>query len=181
MGYTHYFPQIKAITPAQWNAICDDIEKLCEKAYSLGIALSMSGEGEDDLCYVEKFPIESPDATLLEDHTVNLVQSTDLMLIENNPPVAYFNGFGDDAHETFYLTYNDYTFNFCKTRSKPYDDVVVACLFSMMYHALDAYNISSDGECKESFMAGALLWKETFPDRVFNTLSKDLLCIEAQD
>lgn len=40
-----------------------------------------------------------------------------------------FNGVDDDAHETFNFSVNKEGFNFCKTNTKPYDDVVCGCLY----------------------------------------------------
>ena len=40
-----------------------------------------------------------------------------------------FNGVDDDAHETFNFKIDKRGFNFCKTATKPYDDVVCTCLY----------------------------------------------------
>lgn len=61
----------------------------------------------------------------------------------------FFNGTGDDGHETFVLEKNGNGFNFCKTAAKPYDRVVVAMLILAHKHAPDAMNISSDGGAED--------------------------------
>jgi len=45
----------------------------------------------------------------------------------NNKDIA-FNGVGDLSHETFHIKFNSGKRDFCKTRLKPYDALVVACL-----------------------------------------------------
>ena len=52
----------------------------------------------------------------LEDVTVNETQ-------------VRFNGVDEDGHETFNFSLNKPTFNFCKTNTKPYDEVVCGCLY----------------------------------------------------
>ena len=61
-----------------------------------------------------------------------------------------FNGKGDNAHEPFIFP-GESGFNFCKTAYKPYDTVVVACLFvARDYFAPDQLEIASDGEAEEN-------------------------------
>lgn len=57
------------------------------------------------------------------------------------------NGKGDNAHEEFSLRehFKQNEGDFCKTRQKPYDLVVVACLGIMKFHLGDAFNVDSDG------------------------------------
>lgn len=58
----------------------------------------------------------------------------------------WFNGQGDDSHETFYLPKDPAQFekfSFCKTAQKPYDVVVVACLTRLA--EVDGIKVSSDG------------------------------------
>ena len=60
----------------------------------------------------------------------------------------YFNGLGDDAHETFSLPNSSNElkdFDFCKTQCKPYDIVVVACL-TVLHNYCPEIQISSDGD-----------------------------------
>lgn len=62
------------------------------------------------------------------------------------------NGKGELAHETFIL--RDYFKaneggGFCKTDSKPYDAVVVACLAVLKHHLGELIDVSSDGRAWE--------------------------------
>lgn len=60
---------------------------------------------------------------------------------------VWFNGVGDNSHETFEInTKWDGEFNFCKTAAKPYDVAVTACLCLLKFHLGDAVNVSSDGD-----------------------------------
>lgn len=68
-----------------------------------------------------------------------------------------FNGDGDDAHETFYISkIRRKDFNFCKTARKPYDEVVVAILLLIEYIAPEKFIWSSDGN-EEDHEAGKQL------------------------
>lgn len=57
-----------------------------------------------------------------------------------------FNGIGKDGHETFYLTPDAESFEFCKTACKPYDLIAVAVLAIAAEHAPGLINVSSDGD-----------------------------------
>ncbi len=64
-----------------------------------------------------------------------------------NTKEIFFNGVGDEAHETCVISkvhYRDY--NFTKTNRKEYDKVVVALLTYINHVAPGALNISSDGK-----------------------------------
>lgn len=56
---------------------------------------------------------------------------------------------GDESkgldHETFYLSQDDGSFNFCKTAYKPYDLVVCSLLLLADHYMRGCYEISSDG------------------------------------
>lgn len=83
---------------------------------------------------------------------------------------VWFNGAGDDGHETFVVFrrpnrkahHGDPSetlyFNFCKTARKPYDEVVVACLCALKAAVPDA-QLSSDGSLEDR-TPGALLFRE---------------------
>lgn len=80
---------------------------------------------------------------------------------ENTDERVAFNGFGEEAHETFVwepitppmttsaISNVPYFFNFCKTAYKPYDAVVVACLLLLKDVYGDAVDVSSDGSWSE--------------------------------
>jgi hypothetical protein len=69
--------------------------------------------------------------TPLDDVTVNETQ-------------VRFNGVDDDAHETFNFKMNKSGFNFCKTNTKPYDDVVCGCLYVAKLIFSDDIRINQD-------------------------------------
>jgi len=106
MGYTHYWAQQRAYTVAEWNQISATIQAIIAES-------SVPVTRERDR------PNDAP------------------CFDENN---ILFNGVGDDGHETFSFTREiapepDYRkgegdFQFCKTASKPYDEIVVACLIA---------------------------------------------------
>ena len=72
--------------------------------------------------------------------------------------LIWFNGVGDDGHETFaipqILTPESWSnpdekgqyFNFCKTAQKPYDLCVTACLIILKHYFGNDFKVSSDGE-----------------------------------
>ena len=70
---------------------------------------------------------------------------------------------GGTAHEAFIFP-GENGFNFCKTQWKPYDAVVIACLFAARdYFSPDQLEIASDGEDDpDAFEAGRQLYAETF-------------------
>ena len=57
-----------------------------------------------------------------------------------------FNGVNDDAHETFNFSVNKEGFNFCKTNTKPYDDVVCGCLYIAGFIFGNDIRINQDGD-----------------------------------
>lgn len=78
--------------------------------------------------------------------------------------VIYFNGIGEDGHETFYLpkvytkkmpiglSHTGLLFQFCKTAVKPYDINVCCCLIIAKHHLGKDIQVQSDGSLDE--------WKE---------------------
>jgi hypothetical protein len=74
-----------------------------------------------------------------------------------------FNGTKELAHETFCLRDHwskNEAFNFCKTASKPYDVVVVACLITLHHYLGDELlEVSSDGDASD-WQDGLKLAKE---------------------
>lgn len=76
---------------------------------------------------------------------------------------VWFNGVGKDSCETFFVTPHASGFNFCKTRRRPYDTVVVACLLCLKYY-FDDVSVSSDGD-NEEWSYGTNLYKSIFPNR----------------
>jgi hypothetical protein len=72
----------------------------------------------------------------LEDVTVNETQ-------------VRFNGVDEDGHETFNFSLNKPTFNFCKTNTKPYDEVVCGCLYVAKLIFGDSIRVNQDCEPEE--------------------------------
>ena len=82
-----------------------------------------------------------------------------------------FNGYRDEAHETFvwqavvgeptYMNNDGYSFDFCKTAWKPYDKIVTAILCRAKYHYGNSIKISSDGSWDE-WTSGRDLYEEIF-------------------
>ena len=66
-----------------------------------------------------------------------------------NEETIFFNGAGDDGHETFFIKPTGTDFEFCKTAYKPYDKIVTAVLAVIKEHAGDAIRVSSDGDEKD--------------------------------
>lgn len=72
-----------------------------------------------------------------------------------------FNGVGEDSHETMVVERGGTRFNFCKTRRKPYDVVVVACLCIAAKHGLR--EVESDGGA-DDWAEGLALAQTVDPD-----------------
>lgn len=67
----------------------------------------------------------------------------------DEPPVAdeygiWFNGIGDEGHETFVFDPKENGFHFCKTACKKYD-IVVCEVLTVLKHFLPDLRVSSDG------------------------------------
>lgn len=62
-----------------------------------------------------------------------------------NEKIVWFNGVGDESHESFSMNQNEGDFDFCKTNNKPYDIVVTACLVMLKHHFRESVKVSSDG------------------------------------
>jgi hypothetical protein len=55
-----------------------------------------------------------------------------------------FNGIEDEGHETFFVSYENRSFAFCKTARKPYDLPVCECLLVLKYY-IPQMHLDSDG------------------------------------
>jgi hypothetical protein len=124
MGYTHYMTQLRDFTPEEWAKI--------QLAASIAVASAIA-EGIEIAGWDRKgFP-------------------------EVNSSEISLNGLGDRGCETFRIdrikpakrewddSPGDEYFNFCKTRERPYDRVVVTILHWIKKVAPDAMRIGSDG------------------------------------
>jgi hypothetical protein len=74
---------------------------------------------------------------------------------------VWFNGSGEDSHETFHISIESKGFDFCKTARKPYDLAVAACLVAAKHHFGDQITISSDGGM-DGFTEGIEVCKRLF-------------------
>lgn len=128
MGYTHYFKMLDNATPEMYKAFSDEAHEILRTAEINKGIQLADGMGEE------------------------------LTAWQADDERVMFNGFGDDAHETFLWTPNSTGFNFCKTAQKPYDVVVVAVLIALGRAYGDAVEISSDGEYAD-WTDGAALYQ----------------------
>ena len=125
MGYTHYWYFAQGTDQGLYNEALDDVREIVKAStdsYNL-----CNGLGE---------------------------RNTEPELLP--APGVAFNGCEEESHETFYLScepngrefeYNPgWLFNFCKTASKEYDTVVVACLCTLKDVLGDSVRVSSDGD-----------------------------------
>lgn len=125
MGFTHYFIQQRDFTPEEWEKIQMAANLTIVQALAEGIELAgWNREGEP----------------VVDENHISL------------------NGLGEKGCETFKIervkppkpewdrgTPGDEYFNFCKTRERPYDRVVVTILHAIGKIAPGAMRISSDG------------------------------------
>lgn len=69
---------------------------------------------------------------------------------------VFFNGIGEEAHETFSIGLKGSGFNFCKTAQKPYDVAVTAALIIAKEYFGDSIKVSSDGNDSDWNTAGTM-------------------------
>lgn len=81
--------------------------------------------------------------------------------VDSENGVIMFNGKGSDGYEDFHVDMNRTGFNFCKTNYKPYDIAVCGTLLIFAEHALDCFDLSSDGDI-EDYQNAISLYKEIF-------------------
>ena len=95
--------------------------------------------------------------------------------------VVQFNGYKDEAHETFAVsraTSGDCPdeqgrlFSFCKTARKPYDAAVCACLIALKHHFGDDVAIHSDGD-EGDWEEGKQLYRDVTGREVINALDRE--------
>jgi hypothetical protein len=146
MGYTHYWRQTRNLTIAEWSQITTDVQTILKHIQQRGGVNLGNSMGERGT---------SPDFT--------------------PDPNAHFafNGWGDDAHETFAINRNKLPEggDFCKTARKPYDIAVTAVLCYLgTFHLMGDIDetrkpiigISSDGKGKD-FLAGLEVARVALP------------------
>ena len=80
-------------------------------------------------------------------HDINVVVDKHKNILECDltPRAFYFNGKGENSHETFALSSFRGNFNFCKTARKPYDIAVCKVLLILKHYLGDGIDVRSDG------------------------------------
>lgn len=85
-----------------------------------------------------------------------------------NDDKIWFNGIGDNGHETFVVKRVYTGSEFCKTARKPYDTLVCAALIILNTHAPECIQVSSDGDADDWSLAYDLVQRYlgdyTLPD-----------------
>ena len=129
MGYTHYWTQTRDFTREEWSQIVEDFEALLKDVQHVQGIPLANGEGD---------PGTSPEIT---DEKI------------------WFNGAGDDSHETFCLNrvrppkeswQRRRGGDFCKTARKPYDlAVTVALCYLATVTDPISHPVSSDGHGRD--------------------------------
>jgi hypothetical protein len=119
MGYTHYWRRTRAFTDQEWTLLTEYSRRIVNAALCEKIELS-NWKGDS---------ATDPD---IDREKISL------------------NGTEDESCETFHLTKClDKLFDFCKTRQRPYDPVVVTILHAAATLAPDAILVSSDGDLED--------------------------------
>ena len=127
MGYTHYFDVPPELPKEDFMQFAQDCVKIIKEA--------------DNAYTIE----------------VWLEKDIDLPP-ELTPDVVQFNGIGEEGHETFYFPRQiEECFNFCKTAHKPYDVIVVACLYAAQRRFGHTIKLNSDGS-RDDRVPGADLY-----------------------
>jgi len=155
MGYTHYFTQTRSFTAAEWETVTADVQAILKEAEHNQGIPLADGNGGGGT---------SPEFTALH---------------------FAFNGLGDGAHETMYVTRHKQTkkeyeghnpaWSFCKTAEKPYDAAVVAvlCYLATITRRDDpttgepiigseVFRVTSDGKGVD-FLSGLDLARQALP------------------
>lgn len=157
MGYTHYWRRSKDLTQDQWERIAqetlDIIVRHCDKKrIVLAWDYDAPVEPQPSLWGGPKMLPKPPEVT---------------------PDIIRFNGWKDEGHETFYFTRvkpespswdpeAKESFDFCKTARKPYDLAVCLVLLSLIRHASDSVQVSSDGDWDHEWKDARVVYKELF-------------------
>lgn len=127
MGYTHYWRQKRAFTPAEWLRVTTEANRIVTVARKKKIKLRGSdGTGK---------PVVNYDVISLNGCQKS-GEDCETLHLERAPQRRY----RDNAKEAA-----EGIFNFCKTGYRPYDAVVVSILHAARTVAPDAITVSSDG------------------------------------
>lgn len=150
MGYTHYYPQNKDISQAQWQLLFTALKKLWRV---LPMIPSPVAGDEKPLLICDglgKYPLLDINDILVEiennKHGKNMQESSNQAICFNGERAT-----GMD-HETFMLTQQkgiEQEYLFCKTAHKPYDSLVIGVLILVHNLCPGCFDISSDGNARE--------------------------------
>jgi hypothetical protein len=162
MGYTHYWTQTRDFTRTEWSQIVEDFEALLKDVQHVQGIPLADGVGQ---------PGTGP---------------------EIDSQKIWFNGAGDDSHETFCLnrvrppkeSWQDRRGgDFCKTARKPYDLAVTAALcYLATVTDPGSHSVSSDGHGKD-FLDGLAEARHALPryanilDIPMDILRRDRWCM----
>lgn len=131
MGYTNYW------TPINENSVDKDFYKDAEKIIDYAIK-------------VKCIPLTNGDGETLIKTAKEAYEGKDICL----------NGYGEESHESFYLSFNG-EWEFCKTAREPYDQVVKAILILAEEYGLLGEPFTFDGDRREAeFRQGKKLHDE---------------------
>jgi len=147
MGYTHYWTHKRRFTKAEWLDVKTDIAEIVAHAELDGVRIgSFGGEAAATVPTVD---------------------------VWGGQEVIGFNGYGDEACETFAIYQNRRPLeewekngtigsDFCKTRQDPYDIAVTACLCYLESAYPEKFNVDSDGSAAD-WDAGLDLARRALP------------------
>jgi len=143
MGYTHYFPQMRAFTPEEWKLLQDAFKKISDLCEARGIILAARKQGEE-MC---------TDASILFNGDSE----------NEHEPFVLNRRFVQQA---------SFNFNFCKTQRKPYDFAVMLMLMACHEIASGALSIGSDGDWDDEWREARVYYFALFqkhPTRPFSS------------
>lgn len=152
-GYTHYWRWHIPPDPAVVARCSEDMSRIAEARR--GILSDFKGHTGSAAVFRVVLPAEDGGAPY---------------------PWIAFNGIGDDGNELFGFPFaklmpEDDLFHFVKTASKPYDEVVTACLLAARdCFARDVLAINSDGAWPADWAPGAALYEKVLGRKAKNPL-----------
>ena len=164
MGYTHYFKTTN-IEESIWGLIIADCKKLCK--YMPRYSKSSGGYHSEYPLYINGCRRFTAPQFTKEHIYFNGADNDNRFKKGVETPKGEYGctSLHDLSHETFSVSPNMESGNYCKTARKPYDLMVQACLIVIDYHT-DNTAITSDGtnadwEEARTFVKDILGYKST--------------------
>lgn len=153
MGYTHYYPQNRDFTMAEWKAVKDGARKAIRFCQRQGIGLARDWEGGSPSVSQTGITLNG---ALEDDDPFHSPQ--------RRRPLRY------GQCETFYLPRRKelrigrcgQTFQFCKTGHLPYDLAVCLILLVASSAAPGALEVGSDGDWETDWADARAAYREIF-------------------